>query len=131
MHYIATVNDNERDIEVTEPKPGYYNVVLDGKAYEVDAQRVGERTLSLIVHGHAYQIEVECPQETTSTLLVRGSAVSVEVLDLRQIRLRRALASSDPPDQGPARPCTYPRPRPTACRALGSRYARCWPRSEY
>jgi biotin carboxyl carrier protein len=101
MHYIATVDKNEREIEVTESAPGHYHVVLDGKVYQIDAQRVGERTLSLIVQGNAYHIEVECPQEATSTLLVRGHAVSVEVLDLRQVRLRRALGASDVLD-GPA-----------------------------
>ncbi len=101
MHYVATVDENEREIEVTEPSPGHYHIVLDGKVYDVDAQRVAERTLSLIVGGHAYQIEVESPQDATSALLVRGSAVIVEVLDLRQVRLRRAQASSGVLD-GPA-----------------------------
>ena len=102
MQYVAIVGGQERQVEITELGLDKYQVIIDGRRYEIDARDVSPTTLSVIHNDNGYNIEYERTADGTGTnLLVRGEIVQVEVLDLRTMRLRQAQESAAGPD-GPA-----------------------------
>jgi len=101
MHYAAIIDGVEHQVEITEVAAGRYQVSIDGRSLDIDAQVVGETTLSLIHDGEAYNVESEKLPDGTENLLVRGHVLHAEVLDLRRLRLRQAQASVATVD-GPA-----------------------------
>ncbi|MEK7706300.1 MAG: biotin/lipoyl-containing protein [Myxococcota bacterium] len=108
MHYAAIVDGAEHQVEIIEVAANRFQVVIDGRTLEVDAQAVGETTLSLLHGSEAYNIESEKLADGSENLLVRGHIVRSEVLDLRRLRLRQAQASA----AGPEGPVTITSPMP-------------------
>jgi biotin carboxyl carrier protein len=94
MHYVAIVNGEERQIEITDLGHERYRLTMDGRSMDVDARALNDTTLSLLLDDHAYNIESERTADGAQNLLVRGEVVSVEVLDLRKVRLRRVQESA-------------------------------------
>jgi len=91
MHYVAIVNGEERQVEITEVAPFRYRVTMDGRTLEEDAPALRDDSLSLLLGHQAYSVESEQdPGGQGENLLVRGHLVHVEVLDMRKIRLRHA-----------------------------------------
>lgn len=101
MRYVALLNDEERNVEITELSPSRFQLNIDGRTLVVDAHAVQDTTLSLIHGNAAYNIESEAHANGGETVLVRGHLVTVEVLDLRSMQLRRAQEVAGSP-AGPA-----------------------------
>lgn len=97
MHYVAIVGGEEREVEVTELAPGRYRVTIGERVVEADAHAVNGRSLSLIVDGGSYAVQLDRAPRG-DVVLLRGHRVHAEVLDLRQIRLRRAQSLAHPQD---------------------------------
>ena len=95
MHYVAIIDGEERQVEVTQIKPDIFVVTIDGRRLELDARALGPKSYSLVdVHSHAnHTVELE-QQETSYKAHLHGQAVALEVLDLRRMNLRRAQQSS-------------------------------------
>src|SRR2546427_905916 len=108
MHYVALVGDTERQVEITELSPDQYQVVVDGHAYQVDAKAISDTTLSLLLDNRVYDIESEVHPNRGETLRVAGHILTVEVLDLRTVRLRKALDTTS----GPSGPVEITSPMP-------------------
>lgn len=94
MHYVAIIDGQERDVEITEVSPDSYRIEFDDKVFEIDAQAVGDSTLSVVKDNQSYNIESEIASDGSQNLLVRGELLGVEVLDLRTHRLRKAQESA-------------------------------------
>jgi biotin carboxyl carrier protein len=109
MNYVALVDGEERQVEITELAGGKYRLVIDGREMMVDGRDVSDTTLSLIVGDDAYNIEMEQdPSGQGMNVLVRGHVVGVEVVDLRTMRLRKAAEVTG----GPAGPAQVTAPMP-------------------
>jgi biotin carboxyl carrier protein len=85
---------------------GLLRVVVDGKAWDVDAARLDDTTLSLIIHGlehsRAYEVSVAPDAATSSRAVQVGRAVlSAAVLDSR--RRRRGAEEGSASGSGPQR----------------------------
>ena len=93
MHYVAVVEGQEHEVEISEAAGDKYVVVIDGRRFEMDGRAISDTTLSLLVDNEAYSIEFETNPEGGENLLVRGELLQVEVLDLRKMQLRRAQES--------------------------------------
>jgi biotin carboxyl carrier protein len=90
MHYVALLNGEEREVEVTELSAGRYQLSMNGRTVLLDARHISDTTLSLLFGNDAYHIESEAsPDGRGDNVLVRGHLLNVEVLDLRALRLRR------------------------------------------
>jgi len=107
MHYVALIHGPnakeppaEREVEITELAAGRYQLLIDGRRFEVDAEQLGESTLSLICDDEAYDVEFEQAKKGRENALIRGYALSMEVHDLRKMNLLRAQASGTGP-KGP------------------------------
>ncbi len=108
MHYVAIINGEEREVEIVELSPGRFQLTMNGRRVEVDAQAVSPTTLHFLADHRAYNIEIERDKKGGDNLLVRGHVLHVEVNDLRTMRLRRAQTSASGPG-GPA-PISSPMP---------------------
>jgi biotin carboxyl carrier protein len=100
MHYVALIQGEERQVEVTEISPGNYRVEIDGRSFDVDAAILSESHSSLLMGGACYDVQFD-GSGADRQVLVDGKVHSVEVLDLRTVRLRKAQASAASHD-GPA-----------------------------
>jgi len=97
MHYVAMLNGEERQVEVTELAGGKFRLVMDGREMMVDARQVSDTTLSMVCDDAAYNIELEHdPSGNGDNVLVRGHLINVEVMDLRSQRLRKAAEVGGP-----------------------------------
>ena len=94
MHYVAILNDEEYDVDITEVEPELYRLVVNGEEMRVDAKAISDSTLSLLINNESYNIETERGEGGSSNVLVRGSVMNIEVLDLRTNRLRKAQESA-------------------------------------
>jgi biotin carboxyl carrier protein len=101
MQYVALVGEKELPVEISESAGNCFQVVVDGRSYEVDAQAVSDSTLSMIIADQSYNIESERLRDGSENLLVRGASFHIEVLDLRTMSLRHAQQTVSGP-QGPA-----------------------------
>ena len=90
MHYVAILNNEETEVEISELSPGHYRVVLNEDAHNIDAQFISSSTLSLISENQSHCIETEDNPEGGVNLRVLGKILRVEMLDMRAVRLRRA-----------------------------------------
>jgi biotin carboxyl carrier protein len=108
MHYVALVNGEERQVEITEPAPGEFQLVMDGRTLVVDSRAVSDSTQTLIAGTRAYNIEAEKNADGGENVLVRGHILSVEVLDLRTLNLRKAAETIG----GPEGPISITAPMP-------------------
>ena len=100
MHYVALIEGEERQVEVTEISPGFYRVEIDGRSFEVDAAILSESHSSILMDGSCYDVQFD-GSGAQRQVLVDGRVHGVEVLDLRTVRLRKAQASAASHD-GPA-----------------------------
>ena len=100
MHYVAIVGEEERQVEVTELSPGRFQIIMDGRTLQVDARAVSDATLSLLHEHQGYEVAAEAGAAAGAgeDLFLRGHVVNVEVLDLRNLRLRKAQAVAESPD---------------------------------
>jgi biotin carboxyl carrier protein len=101
MHYVALVNGEERQVEITEGPAGQFQLTMGGRTMTVDSRVVSDTTQSLICGMEAYNIEAEKNPAGGENVLVRGHIVGVEVVDLRTLRLRHAQQVVTGPE-GPA-----------------------------
>jgi len=101
MRYAALIGEQERQVDIIEPAPGQYQITMDGRTLQVDANAISDSTLSLIHDNHTYNIESEKSPNGGETVLVRGHLITVEVLDLRSLQLRKVQAITGDAD-GPA-----------------------------
>jgi biotin carboxyl carrier protein len=108
MHYVAAIDGEEREVDITETAPGRYQLTVNGKKIEVDAQEVSPTTLHFLLDNHAYNIEIEHDKKGGENLLVRGQVLHVETLDLRTMRLRRSQVHAT----GVGGPATISSPMP-------------------
>jgi biotin carboxyl carrier protein len=98
MHYVALMNGEERQVEITELSPGQFQLVMNGRTQLIDSQSVTDTTQSLICGTQAYNIEAEKNAAGGENVLVRGHILSVEVLDLRSLNLRKAAETITGPE---------------------------------
>jgi len=101
MHYVALVNGEERQVEVTETAAGQFELKANNQTMVVDSRLIAEGTQSLIHGLETFAIESDKTPEGKERLLVRGHAIDVEVVDLRALRLRKEQEAIAGPD-GPA-----------------------------
>jgi biotin carboxyl carrier protein len=94
MHYVAIIGGEEREVEIVELTPGHYQLTMNGRHIDVDAQEVSPTTLHVLADHRAYNVEIEKDKKGGENLLVRGNVIHVEVNDLRTMRLRRAQTTS-------------------------------------
>jgi biotin carboxyl carrier protein len=99
MHYVAIIQGEERQVEITELSPDKYAVTIDGRKVEVDARQLGSHSMSVLIGDDAHSVELERAEDSVN---VGGHVIPVEVLDLRKMRLRRAQESAANMD-GPAK----------------------------
>ena len=100
MHYVALIQGEERQVEVTEISPDFYRVEIDGRSFEVDAAILSDSHSSILLDGACYDVQFDGTSPERQ-VLVDGKVHAVEVLDLRTVRLRKAQASAASHD-GPA-----------------------------
>ena len=95
MQYEVEVNGRPRQVALHRAD-GRLSVTVDGRRWDVDAVRVGARTLSLIVGpGTSYEVSV-APDAATGLLDVRVGATSFAVaLNARRRRGRQDGRDSD------------------------------------
>ena len=115
MHYVTLIHGPntrepplEREVEITELAGGRYQLLIDGRRLEVDAEQLGESTLSVIIEEEAFDVEFEDAKKGRENVLIRGDSLNMEVHDLRKMNLLRAQSSSE----GPAGPVEVTSPMP-------------------
>lgn len=90
MKYITTIGEREYIIEIMDEN----HVMVDGMAYEVDFDSVGDQPVfSLLLDGRSYEAYVY-PSEQSWQVLLLGRLFPVLVEDEREKRLRAASDSS-------------------------------------
>lgn len=100
MHYVALIQGEERQVEVTEISPGNFRVEIDGRSFTVDAAILSDSHSSILLDGACYDVQFD-GTGAERQVLVDGKVHDIEVLDLRTVRLRKAQASTASHD-GPA-----------------------------
>lgn len=86
MKYIATVNEQEIEIEVGQDR----EITVNGERYDVDFYQLPEGGLvSLLLNNSSYEAVVEARDDLWEVLL-RGELYSVTVQDERAYRLAKA-----------------------------------------
>ena len=90
MNYVALVNGEERQVEITELSAGQFQIIMEGRTLTVDSREVSDWTQSLLCGAQAFNIEAEKNPNGGENVLVRGHILTVEVLDLRTLSLRKA-----------------------------------------
>ena len=86
MKYIATVNEQEIEIEVGQDR----EITVNGERYDVDFYQLPEGGLvSLLLNNSSYEAVVEARDDVWEVLL-RGELYSVTVQDERAYRLAKA-----------------------------------------
>jgi biotin carboxyl carrier protein len=86
MKYIATVNDQEIEIEVGQDR----EITVNGERYDIDFYQLPEGGLvSLLLNNSSYEAVVEARDDLWEVLL-RGELYSVTVQDERAYRLAKA-----------------------------------------
>ncbi|RPI32009.1 MAG: biotin/lipoyl-binding protein [Chloroflexota bacterium] len=89
MKYVTTINDREFIVEIIDEK----HVVVDGVAYEVDFEPVGDQPVfSLLLDGQSFEAHVY-PEEEGWQVRLHGVLYSALVEDERERRLRAAMGS--------------------------------------
>lgn len=86
MKYIATVNDQEIEIEVGQDR----EILVDGERFDVDFHQLPDGGLvSLLLNNSSFEAVVEA-RENVWEVLLRGELYSVTVQDERAYRLAKA-----------------------------------------
>ena len=86
MKYIATVNEQEIEIEVGQDR----EITVNGERYDIDFYQLPEGGLvSLLLNNSSYEAVVEARDDLWEVLL-RGELYSVTVQDERAYRLAKA-----------------------------------------
>jgi biotin carboxyl carrier protein len=86
MKYIATINQQEYEVEVIDE----HNVAVDGVIYLIDFNPVGDQPVySLLLDGHSFEALVVASDDVWQVLM-QGTLYSVQVEDERERRLRAA-----------------------------------------
>ena len=96
MKYIASIDDQEFDIEIIDEN----HAAINGKIHEIDFKAIREQlTYSMLVDGKSFETNIY--QENGGwEVLMRGRRYSVIVEDERE-RLLRFAAGDSRPQQGP------------------------------
>ena len=97
MTFVATVDGKEHTIAV-EPLEGegHYRMVLDGRAYDVDALRMPSQIVSLLLEGKSYDVDLERqgkrgdPLDGRIHVRVRGRVLRFDILDERRKKMKEA-----------------------------------------
>jgi biotin carboxyl carrier protein len=89
--YVALLDGGKREeaIEVTQQRPGVYEVRIRGQVHVVDAFKHDYGTLSLIVDTQSYTAMLD-ERGTRLHVRVKDSVFPLEILDEKKLRLRRA-----------------------------------------
>ncbi|MCB9421488.1 MAG: biotin attachment protein [Ardenticatenaceae bacterium] len=86
MKYIATVNEQEIEIEVGQDR----EITVNGERYDIDFHQLPDGGLvSLLLNNLSYEAVVEAREDVWDVLL-RGELYSVTVQDERAYRLAKA-----------------------------------------
>jgi len=90
--YHAAIRGKEPSTIELEPMgEGRLVVALGDKRHEVDALRIGDRTLSILIDGRSHRLDFEELGDEW-VLLLNSQEVRVDVVDERRFRLRGATA---------------------------------------
>ena len=92
MKYIATVDDQEFEVEILSPR----QVRVNDNVYAVDFDAVsGQPVFSLLVDGGSYQAHIiEGEDEDSLQVLLRGTLYNASVEDEREKRLKAAAGGT-------------------------------------
>jgi acetyl/propionyl-CoA carboxylase alpha subunit len=98
MKFVATVDNKEHHIEVSQEHPGsdFYQMSLDGKSYDVDARRMPSQIVSILLDGKSYDVDLERLAKRGDTLdgrthvRVRGRVLRLDILDERRVKMKEA-----------------------------------------
>ena len=86
MKYIATINQQEYEVEVIDE----HNVAIDDVIYLIDFNSVGDQPVySLLLDGHSFEALVVASDDVWQVLM-QGTLYNVQVEDERERRLRAA-----------------------------------------
>lgn len=86
MKYIATVEENEFEVEIL----GEHQVAVDGVVYQVNYESVGGQPVySLLIDGKSFEAYVY-QDESQWKVLLHGTLYNIQVEDEREKRLRAA-----------------------------------------
>lgn len=100
MKFVVRINQQEKKVVVNESN-GYYDIEIDGKPYQVDCQKFGDRDfLSLLINNKSYLIESGSVKAEDGRYYARvmGRHYDVEVLDELLVAVRDAESTAQ--DQG-------------------------------
>ena len=94
MKYVATVNDESREVDVTAAEGGY-RVSLGDEAWDVDARRTAPGVYSLLIDGVSYAAAV-FERDGATVVEVRGESYAITVEDQTRhiIRTRGGAAGA-------------------------------------
>ena len=77
MHYVALIQGEERQVEVTEISPDFYRVEIDGRSFEVDAAILSDSHSSILLDGACYDVQFDGTSPERQ-VLVDGKVHAVE-----------------------------------------------------
>jgi biotin carboxyl carrier protein len=96
---LATVGSSDHAIEVAPIAGDRFRVVVDGRAYEIDAVEVRPGSWSLLAGGRSLRVDVDRDAGAVRVSGVAG-AIAAELDDARRRQLARATASGRPKPVG-------------------------------
>jgi acetyl/propionyl-CoA carboxylase alpha subunit len=98
IKFIATIDgrDHTIDVEPAGQESNTYVMHLDGRPYEVDARRMPSQIVSILLGGRSYDVDLERIGRRGDSLdgrvhvRVRGRVVRLELLDERRVKMKEA-----------------------------------------
>jgi biotin carboxyl carrier protein len=93
MTYIATYRGQTTRIQVQEPEPNQFRVVLGEKEYTVDFLEPQKNILSVIIDGKSYEVDVDAAETSDDFgVMIKGDHYEIEVVEERKKKLAMKMA---------------------------------------
>ena len=92
MKFVATVGDATETVDITGDS-GRYRVLIGDRAWEVDARRIGDTTLSLVIDGASHLVDVGA-DGGARVVHLHGLTFVVDVEEEVRHRLRASAAGA-------------------------------------